>query len=146
MRHKQKIKSGEATLRFYSQSLFFCLSRKDSFKCVGRWKLVDLPKYGAVESGFAFETTDTNSNDRKSMYLFETSKGKEIHQLFDSVCRAGEAGSAAATNQGNSIYVLFVSHLNVHVVCLPVCFSVSLVDRLLFLSIIKEQSIWPGKG
>lgn len=98
--HKQKIKSGEATLRFYSQSSFFCLSHKDNFKCIGRWKLVDLPKYGAVEAGFAFETTDSNSNDKKSMYLFGTSKGKEIHQLFDSVCRAGEPGSLAATSQG----------------------------------------------
>ena len=101
--HRQKIKSGEAKLRFYGQSAFFCLSRKDNFKCIGRWKLVDLPKYGAVDGGFAFETIDSNSNDKKSMYFFSTSKGKEIHQLFDSVCRIGEPASlAAAASQGMS--------------------------------------------
>ncbi|XP_032223132.1 uncharacterized protein LOC5521977 [Nematostella vectensis] len=88
-RHKQKIKSGEATLRFYKT--FFTLTRKDNFKCLGKWNLVDLPHYGAVDGGFAFQVKDeTTSHGLPSIYYFATRQGKEIHELFDSVCRGAD--------------------------------------------------------
>lgn len=89
--HKQKIKSGEAVLRFYPS--FFSLTKKDSHRLIGHWKFTSLPKYGAVEGGFAFQAVPDNPNGDKSLvFFFATRSGKEIHALFDSVCRAGEVG------------------------------------------------------
>lgn len=87
--HKQKIKSGEAVLRFYST--FFSLTKKDSYRLIGHWKLTALPKYGAVDGGFAFQTSpESPTGDKPVIYFFATRAGREIHALFDSVCRAGE--------------------------------------------------------
>ncbi|XP_022804318.1 uncharacterized protein LOC111341591 [Stylophora pistillata] len=87
--HKQKIKAGEAHLRFYAT--FFSLTKKDSYRLIGHWKFTALPKYGAVEAGFAFQASqESQSGDKLMTYFFATRAGKEIHALFDSVCRAGE--------------------------------------------------------
>lgn len=90
--HKQKIKAGEAHLRFYAT--FFSLTKKDSYRLIGHWKFTALPKYGAVEAGFAFQASqESQSGDKLMTYFFATRAGKEIHSLFDSVCRAGEVVS-----------------------------------------------------
>ena len=90
MPHKQKIKSGEAVLRFYNT--FFSLTKKDNYRLIGNWKFKALPKYGAVEGGFAFQARpESPTGDKLFTYYFATRSGKEIQVLFDSVCRAGEA-------------------------------------------------------
>lgn len=87
--HKQKIKAGEAVLRFYST--FFSLTKKDNYRLIGHWKFTSLPKYGAVEGGFAFQARpDSPTGDKLLTYFFATRSGREIQQLFDNVCRAGE--------------------------------------------------------
>ena len=89
-------------LRFYSS--FFSLTRKDNYRCIGLWKLKALPKYGAVDGGFAFqdggETHGAGGNP--VIYFFSTRSGKEIHALFDSVCRAGEITQSQEAQQGKS--------------------------------------------
>ena len=105
--HKQKIKSGEATLRFYREKGFFSLTKKDSYRCTGKWDLKDLPKYGAVDGGFAFQTAAGTNTGVANIYYFATRAGKEIHQLFDSVCRAGENRHQEEPNQaGTELRVL----------------------------------------
>ena len=87
--HKQKIKAGEAVLRFYNT--FFSLTKKDNYRLIGHWKFTALPKYGALEGGFAFQARpDPLSGDKLLTYFFATRSGREIQQLFDSVCRADE--------------------------------------------------------
>ena len=104
--HKQKIKSGEAVLRFYPS--FFSLTKKDSHRLIGHWKFTSLPKYGAVEGGFAFQAVPDNPNGDKSLvFFFATRSGKEIHALFDSVCRAGEVGIRQDSHSGTSSIILF---------------------------------------
>ena len=99
MPHKQKIKSGEAVLRFYST--FFSLTKKDSYRLIGQWKLTSLPKYGAVNGGFAFQAgPESPTGDKPVIYFFATRSGKEIHTLFDSVCRAGELGLRQESHSG----------------------------------------------
>ncbi|KAL9973371.1 hypothetical protein ACROYT_G019822 [Oculina patagonica] len=87
--HKQKIKAGEAVLRFYST--FFSLTKKDNYRLIGHWKFTALPKYGAVEGGFAFQARpDSPTGDKLFTYFFATRSGREIQQLFDNVCRGSE--------------------------------------------------------
>lgn len=89
--HKQKIKAGEAVLRFYST--FFSLTKKDSHRLIGHWNFTSLPKYGAVDGGFAFQAIpESPTGDKPAIFFFATRSGKEIHALFDSVCRPGEVG------------------------------------------------------
>ena len=103
--HKQKIKSGEAVLRFYST--FFSLTKKDSYRLIGHWKLTSLPKYGAVEGGFAFQAgPESPTGDKPVIYFFATRSGREIHALFDSVCRAGEAVPGQQTHSGTYFYLI----------------------------------------
>ena len=110
--HKQKIKSGEAVLRFYST--FFSLTKKDSYRLIGHWKLTSLPKYGAVDGGFAFQAgPESPTGDKPVIYFFATRSGREIQALFDSVCRAGEAvlGQESHTGtyfNGNRPYACYV--------------------------------------
>lgn len=87
--HKQKLKSGEATLRFYKT--FFSLTRKDNYRYIGKWNLIDLPHYGAVYGAFAFEVKE-GSSGTTNMYYFATKHGRELHQLFDSVCKGTVVG------------------------------------------------------
>jgi hypothetical protein len=89
--NKQKIKSGEATLRFYKN--FFSLTRKDNYRLIGKWNLVDLPHYGAVYGAFAFEVKEGSSGGT-CIYYFATKHGRELHQLFDNVCRGAEVGES----------------------------------------------------
>lgn len=108
MPHKQKIKSGEAVLRFYST--FFSLTKKDSYRLIGHWKLTSLPKYGAVNGGFAFQAgPESPTGDKAVIYFFATRSGKEIHALFDSVCRAGELGPRQESNSGIKLSSTFIS-------------------------------------
>lgn len=86
--NKQKIKSGEATLRFYKD--FFSLTRKDNYRLIGKWKFVDLPHYGAVYGAFAFGVKEGGET---CIYYFATKHGRELHQLFDNVCRGSVAGT-----------------------------------------------------
>lgn len=104
--HKQKIKSGEAVLRFYPS--FFSLTKKDSHRLIGHWKFTSLPKYGAVEGGFAFQAVPESPNGDKSLiFFFATRSGREIHTLFDSVCRAGEDGIRQDSHSGTCSIILF---------------------------------------
>ena len=52
---------------------------------------MDLPHYGAVYGAFAFEVKE-GSSGATNMYYFATKHGRELHQLFDSVCRGTEVG------------------------------------------------------
>lgn len=105
MPHKQKIKAGEANLRFYNT--FFSLTKKDNYRLIGHWKFTALPKYGALEGGFAFQARpDPLSGDKLLTYFFATRSGREIQQLFDSVCRADEMVPGQECQTGIAVLTL----------------------------------------
>ena len=107
MPHKQKIKAGEAVLRFYST--FFSLTKKDSHRLIGHWNFTSLPKYGAVDGGFAFQAIpESPTGDKPAIFFFATRSGKEIHALFDSVCRPGEVGKRQDSHSGTCCFILFL--------------------------------------
>lgn len=47
---------------------------------------MDLSHYGAVYGAFAFDVKEGPSGSTQ-MYYFSTKHGRELHQLFDSVCK-----------------------------------------------------------
>ena len=88
---KQKLKTGEATLRVYNN--FFSLTNNKSLRCTGRWLFCDVHRYAAVDSSaFLFEIA-TKSNENGYLYRLTTGEGDEIVQLFDYVSSNQDNGA-----------------------------------------------------
>ena len=84
------MKSGEVTLHIYPN--FFTLIRKQTSRCIGRWKFEQLFNYGPVDGGFVFrvESESDDVSAEPDSFLLVTSLEQQINRTFDTVYKTAQ--------------------------------------------------------